>query len=80
MVLLPSTPAVADAAIKKGTAFQLLTMQRVLFEHPAPGGRLQRLQPVGGLVDAFLADPRDEASTQGWFDIWSSSRAPTMGP
>ncbi|MBT9273618.1 hypothetical protein KMZ32_05960 [Phycicoccus sp. MAQZ13P-2] len=76
VAFLPSAPLDVDAAIKTGTAFQLLTVQDLLFSHPAPGGHLQRLQPVGGLVDAFLADTRNPTDAQIWFDIWSSVKGP----
>ena len=72
VAFIPSAPVAVDAAIKTGSAFQLLTVQDLLFSHPGPGGHLQRLQPVGGLVDAFLADARISTDAEIWFDLWSS--------
>ena len=72
IAFLPHVPLAVDAAIKTGAAFQLLTVQDLLFSRPAPGGHLQRMQPVGGLVDAFLADVRVPTDAEIWFDIWSS--------
>lgn len=72
VAFIPLVPLAVDAAIKTGAAFPLLTVQDMLFSHPEPGGHLYRLQPVGGLVDAFLADARVPADAEIWFDIWSS--------
>ncbi|WP_425483948.1 DUF6932 family protein [Fodinicola acaciae] len=47
--------------------YGLLTLQDVLAQQPAVW--LERLQPVGGALDAFLCFPGSE---NYWSDLWSS--------
>jgi hypothetical protein len=50
--------------------FELLTLQGVAIHKPIATG-IRRLQPVGGLVDAFLARP---SSYSYWDGLWSLVR------
>lgn len=56
--------------------FNLLTLQNVVIGSPVAGG-LPRVQPVGGLVDAFLAVP---ASYLYWAGLWSRLKGPDGRP
>lgn len=77
IVFLPDEPELAiDALRNDDRAFTLLTLQDVFFMHPLNGGTLKRLQPVSGMVDAFLADPRDHAQMDVWHELWSSVKGP----
>jgi hypothetical protein len=58
--------------LRSNRIWGLLTLQQVIFGSPVAGG-LPRLQPVGGLVDAFLALP---ASYMYWAGLWSSVKGP----
>jgi uncharacterized protein DUF6932 len=53
--------------------FQLLTLQGVAVHKPIATG-IRRLQPVTGLVDAFLARP---SSYSYWDGLWSVANANT---
>lgn len=55
----------------KGRLYALLTLQDVAVMQPAI--YLSRLQPVGGMVDAFLCHPGAEGY---WHGLWSRVRKP----
>lgn len=77
VVLLPDSADVAMTALRHDErAYALLTLQDVVFLAPAPGGTLRKLQPVGGTMDAFLANPRDSKEMAAWHEIWSSVKGP----
>ncbi len=77
VVLLPDNADSAMTALRHDErAYALLTLQDVFFVTPSPGGTLRRLQPVGGTMDAFLADPRDNVQMAAWHDLWSSVKGP----
>jgi hypothetical protein len=56
--------------------FELLTLQGVAIHKPIATG-IRRLQPVGGLVDAFLARP---SSYSYWDGLWSLVRTTESVP
>jgi hypothetical protein len=55
---------------------ELLTLQDVIFAFPFAGAA-RRVQPVGGLVDAFLATPPDQMFWASW---WSKLKGPDGKP
>lgn len=57
---------------KQTDLYGLLTLQDVLVGHPTPRW-LERVQPVGGALDAFLVMPGQE---QIWHDTWSTLKRP----
>lgn len=66
-------PADWDAAVALDEARQcdllgLLTLQDVIIGRPGPQW-LERLQPIGGALDGFIAHP---AQTDVWRDTWSA--------
>lgn len=73
---VPSDIDRANAALKDTDAWGLLTIQDVVYGHPEPGGHLQRLQPMGGMIDAFIVDPRSPKKLATWHNIWSSVKGP----
>lgn len=58
LVFIPDDLDTARKSLVGGEGYSLLTVQDMFFSIPEPGGHLVRLQPFGGLVDAFLVDPR----------------------
>jgi hypothetical protein len=60
------------AMLRSDRILQLLTLQDVIFAAPFAAGA-KRLQPVGGLVDAFLALP---AAQLYWASQWSMIKGP----
>jgi len=72
VVFIPDDPGRVNDELLMAEGYDLLTLQQLFFLHPAPGGTLERLQPVGGLVDAFIADPRRPDVLQSWATLWSA--------
>jgi hypothetical protein len=62
----PGISGISDEALAP-----LLTTGNVTFTWPVTSGT-RRLQPMGGLVDAFLV-PADDAAKTAWWDGWWSS-------
>lgn len=56
-----------EAMLDHDGIYQLLTLQGVLASAPTMVS-IRRIQPVGGLVDAFLAPPEAE---EYWHGLWS---------
>lgn len=56
----------------RATLYGMLTLRGVIAEQPAM--YLEQVQPVGGLLDAFLCRPGDEPE---WEAVWS--RGPVAG-
>ena len=62
--------------LRSDRIYPLLTLGQLIIGSPVAGG-LQRLQPVGGLVDAFLALPQ---SQMYWAALWSRLKGPDGRP
>ena len=50
---------------------ELITLQDLIVGQPGPAA-LDRLQPVGGTVDAFLVPAEDSAKLDYWDRLWSA--------
>lgn len=72
VVFIPDDPDRVNDELLLAQGYELLTLQQLFFLHPGTGGTLERLQPVGGLVDAFIADPRRADALQYWHALWSA--------
>jgi hypothetical protein len=72
LVYLCRDGAHMGAILRSDRIVELLTLQHVIFGAPFAAGA-KRLQPVGGLVDAFLALP---AAQMYWAAQWSMIKGP----
>jgi hypothetical protein len=72
LVYLCRDAAHMGAMLRADRILELLTLQDIVFALPFAAGT-KRLQPVGGLVDAFLAVPSDQTY---WATQWSMMKGP----
>lgn len=69
VVFFPSTPSMVGNAVRRGdVGLGLLTLGDVFYMSPAPGGSVEVVRPVGGLLDTQVGSM---LHSDGWDAMWS---------
>lgn len=68
-VFFPKTPSMVGNAVRSGDAgLGLLTLSDVFYMAPAPGGTIEALRSVGGIIDSQIGS---SVHSDGWDAMWS---------
>lgn len=68
-VLFPSTPSMVGNAVRRGdVGIGLLTIEDAFYMSPPPGGSLNLIRAVGGMIDTQVGSM---ANSDGWDAMWS---------
>lgn len=69
VAFFPSTPSMVGNAIRRGdVGLGLVTLGDVFYMSPSPGGSVEALRPVGGMLDTQIGSA---VHSDGWDAMWS---------
>jgi hypothetical protein len=69
VAFFPTTPRMVGDAIRRGdVGLGLLTVEDVFFMSPAPGGSVELVRAVGGMIDSQVGSM---SQSDGWDAMWS---------
>ncbi len=69
VAFFPSTPSMVGNAVRRGdVGLGLLTLGDLFYMFPSPGGTVETLRPVGGILDTQLGSTEH---SDGWDAMWS---------
>jgi len=69
IAFFPSTPGMVGNAVRRGdVGLGLVTLGDVFYMSPPPGGSVEALRPVGGILDSQVGSM---VHSDGWDAMWS---------